>query len=135
MAKPTCTSTYSPDFVSGRYSRQASRVMPPNCTFAMRSPPWSYVSTTLPGIARHIGSPRSFRLPQKFVGDDRLPQRDPTVVRRNQGVLEDRKATTPQLHYRTLQKVKVLEGAAAEANAVQPVALPDAFAQLDHGCG
>src|SRR5690349_11702597 len=97
MAKPTCTRTYSPVWVSGTYSRQASRVIPPNWTFAMRSPFWSYVSTTLPGIARHMGSPRLCSIsPQQLVGDDGLPQCDPTVVFGNLGVQEDGKAVPPQ---------------------------------------
>src|ERR1017187_6745685 len=96
MAKPTCTRTYSPVCVSGKYSRQASRTMPPNCTLAMRSPPWSYVSTTFPGNARHIESPLPVSS-HKLVGDNSLPKRDSTVVRGNQGVQEYAKAATAQL--------------------------------------
>ena len=45
------------------------------------------------------------------------------------------KAATPQLYYRTLKKVKVLEGAAAQANAVKPIAFADPEAHLNDGRG
>src|SRR5579859_2963359 len=109
MAKPTCTSTYSPACVSGTYSRQASRTMPPNWTFAMRIPRWSNVSTTLPGIARHI----SVSFADSLVRDHGLPQRDTTVVCRNLGMQKDPKAATPQLYHRSTQQVQILESAAA----------------------
>src|ERR1700744_349075 len=96
MAKPTCTSTYSPTCVSGTYSRQASRTIPPNWTLPMRIPFLSNVSSTLPGIARHISD--SFA--QALVGDHGLPQRKPTIVGRNLGVQKHGKAATPQLYHR-----------------------------------
>src|SRR6266702_2908795 len=72
---------------------------------------------------------------QKLVGDDRLPECNPAVVRRNQGVQKYVKAATPQLYYRTLQEAMILEGAATEANTGEPIAFPDADAHLDDGCG
>src|ERR1700684_2687612 len=105
MAKPTCTSTYSPTWVSGTYSRQASRMIPPNCTLAMRMPRWSNVSTTLPGIARHM----SFSSAQVLVCHHSLSERKAAVVGRNLGVQEHVKSATPQLYHRPAQKVQVLE--------------------------
>ena len=102
---------------------------------AMRSPPWSYVSTTLPGIARHIIIPLSFRLPQPLVGNDGLPQRDPAVVCGHQRVLEHREAPTPQFRNRALQQDQILEGPAAEADAIKAVPLANPFAQRDDGRG
>src|ERR1700733_233317 len=105
MAKPTCTRTYSPTWVSGTYSRQASRTIPPNWIFPMRIPACSNVSTTLPGMARHM----SVSSAQMLACHHRLPQGTPAVVRGHLGVQENLKPTTPQLYHRTTQKVQVLE--------------------------
>src|ERR1700722_17777736 len=115
MAKPTCTSTYSPTCVSGTYSRQASRTIPPNWTLPMRIPFLSKVSITLPGIARHISD--SFA--QTLVGDHGLPQGKPAVIRRHLGVQINRKTATPQLYHRTAKKVQVLEAPTAQANPIR----------------
>src|ERR1700733_439575 len=105
MAKPTCTRTYSPTWVSGTYSRQASRTIPPNWTLPMRMPACSNVSTTLPGMARHM----SVSSAKMLIRDHRLPQGKPAVVRGHLGVQEHLKSATPQLYHRTTQKVQVLE--------------------------
>src|ERR1017187_3584035 len=73
--------------------------------------------------------------PQRFAGDDSLSQRNPTVVCGNKGVQEYSKAATPQLYYCTLQKEKILEGPAAQADAIQSICASDTAAHLDNGCG
>jgi hypothetical protein len=67
----------------------------------MRIPRWSNVSTTLPGIARHI----SVSFTHSLVSDHGLPQGKTTVVCRNLGMQENPKAATPQLYHRAAQKV------------------------------
>src|ERR1700722_3094040 len=96
----------------------------------MRMPRCSNVSTTLPGIARHM----SFSFAQTLVRDHGLPQREAAVVCRNLGVHKNAKAATPQLYHRSTKKVQVLETAAAQADPAVVRAniaahLPDSRAQ------
>src|ERR1700684_1569399 len=95
----------------------------------MRMPRWSKVSTTLPGIARHM----SFSLAQVLVRHHSLSERKATVVGRNLGVQKDVKAATPQLYPRPAQKVQVLDAPTAKANPIHRIARPNTTAHFPNG--
>src|ERR1700733_8266048 len=92
----------------------------------MRMPRWSNVSTTLPGIARHM----SFSSAQTLIRHHSLSERKAAVVGRNLGVQKHVKAATPQLYHRMTQKVQVLKSATTKANSVYCIARTDGAAQL-----
>src|ERR1700733_13863616 len=95
----------------------------------MRIPRWSNVSTTLPGIARHM----SFSSAQVLVRHHSLSERKAPVVGRNLGVQKDVKAATPQLYHRPAQKVQVLEAPTAKANPIHRIARPNTTAHVPNG--
>src|ERR1019366_7947335 len=104
--------------------------MPPNWTLAMRMPCRSNASTTLPGIAKHI----SVSCSQNFIRDDRLAQRDPSIVWRNQDVQVNLEPIAPSSFHGADQQVLILERATAQTNALQLITLPDTAANF-HDCG
>src|SRR4051794_2316431 len=128
MAKPTCTTTYSPTCASGMYCRHTFLRTPPKSTSDISVPSTSAMLRTRPGTARHMRGLLSIN--SAGGADDQLAEGDTAVVGGNQPRAQHGEAAFAQAALGGVDQQRVLEDAAAERHHVQPGLSPTRVRQV-----